>query len=58
MIFKEMTTKAGKYIQYQLIDFNGYVYWAKLGNSRFAVDSQCEQQFLETMDMLNGGGIE
>ncbi|WP_169717789.1 hypothetical protein SPSIL_017200 [Sporomusa silvacetica DSM 10669] len=58
MTFKDFTTKVGRYIQYKLIDFDGYVYWACLGNGRFAVDLQCEQQFLETMDMLNDGGIE
>ena len=52
MTNKDFTTKAGRHIQYKLVDFDGYVYWACLGNDRFAVDLQYEQKFLELMDMI------
>lgn len=47
---KDFTTKAGRQIQYQLIDFDGYLYWMCLGNGKYAVDLQYEQEFLEIMD--------
>lgn len=47
---KVYATKAGQQIQYQLIDFDGYVCWVCLGDGSYAVDLQYEQEFLKIMD--------
>ena len=48
---KDYTTKSGRQIHYQLIDFNGEIFWAKNSAGHYAVDLQHEQKFLEVMDL-------